>query len=408
MVELDGRGTAVDFVLLGEELARVRGAAKGSETRQELRAFAAELANQTTSAYGVGDYASRVRSSATLRALHQMGPRIAESAATCPLDPEDVSDLVGKLESRLYRMDSEVAKTEPSSLREGIAQAFRDMEAAAQRDGRTGLRTGFYDLDDMLCGLKAGDLVIVGARPSMGKTAFGFQTCMWAALNTAHHIERQANVLFFSAEMQITQIALRALSLSTGLPAQALQSGRLTEEDWGNVSAARDAIERAPLAIDDTPKISVRAIRAKARHWAATTGLDMILVDYVQLVQPAHRHKDRHLEVAAIGRDLKTMARELGIPVIAISQLSRAVESRADKRPMLSDLKESGDLEQDADVVLLLYRAAYYDGDAPMSDAEVICAKNRGGPTGTIKLLWDGQGTRFKNPSQDLAYVTEL
>jgi replicative DNA helicase len=259
----------------------------------------------------------------------------------------------------------------------------------------TGTATGYHDLDELLSGLQPSTLNIVGARPAMGKTAF--------ALGIATHVAQtsQQPVLVFSLEMGHAELAQRILSSESRVDSQKLRTGRLTESDWSKVGRAIGRLE-VPLFLDDNPSITVMEIRAKARRIKARHGgLALIVIDYLQLMTGSSGSENRQLEVSEMSRNLKILARELEVPIIALSQLSRQLESRADKRPMLADLRESGSLEQDADVVMFIYRDEVYNPESPdKGSAEVIVAKHRSGPIGTKRLVFLGPYTRFDNAAR--------
>jgi replicative DNA helicase len=268
-------------------------------------------------------------------------------------------------------------------------------ETFARGDSITGTATGYDDLDELLSGLQPSTLNIVGARPAMGKTALG--------LGIATHVAQKTSlpVLVFSLEMGHHELTQRILSSEAQVDSMKIRNGRLSEADWGLIGRAIGRLE-VPLFLDDNPRVTVMEIRAKARRLKARHGgLALIVIDYVQLMSGGESPENRQLEVSEISRNLKILARELEVPIVALSQLSRNLESRGEKRPMLSDLRESGSLEQDADVVMFLYRDEVYNADsADKGSAEVIVAKHRSGPIGTVRLVWRGQYTRFDNAAR--------
>ena len=256
----------------------------------------------------------------------------------------------------------------------------------------TGLATGFIDLDYKTSGLQNSDLILIAARPSMGKTAFVLNIAQYMAF----HQDR--TVAIFSLEMSKEQLVNRLLSMESRVDAQVLRNGNLTDEDWTNLIEGAGIVGNSRLIIDDTPGISVTELRSRCRNYKLEHHLDIIMIDYLQLMQGRGRSESRQQEISEISRSLKEIARELQVPVVALSQLSRAVEQRPDHRPMLSDLRESGAIEQDADVVMFLYREDYYKKDTEMKDiAEVIIAKQRNGPIGTVQLAWLAKYTKFGN-----------
>ncbi|HJL99733.1 MAG TPA: replicative DNA helicase, partial [Acidimicrobiales bacterium] len=260
----------------------------------------------------------------------------------------------------------------------------------------TGLPTGYLDFDELLSGLQPSNLVIVGARPSMGKTAFGLGMAANAAL------EAQRPVLFFSLEMGHLELTQRMLCSDARVDSQRMRNGNLAEDDWPKITRAVGKLGEAPIWIDDNPNLTVMEIRAKARRLKSRLGdLGLIVVDYLQLMSGRGTAENRQVEVSEMSRGLKILARELDTPIVALSQLSRALESRTDKRPMLADLRESGSIEQDADVVAFIYRDEVYNPESPdIGSAEVIVAKHRNGPTGTVRLAWLSNYTRFANMSR--------
>jgi replicative DNA helicase len=278
-------------------------------------------------------------------------------------------------------------------IKEVVLNALDKIEAASRSKGSvTGLATGFIDLDYRTAGFQPSDLILIAARPSMGKTAF--------VLNIAEYMAFRSNqtVAIFSLEMSKEQLVNRMFSLESRVDAQVLRTGNLTDNDWASLIEAAGVIGKSNLIIDDTPGISVTELRSKCRKYKLEHNLSIIMIDYLQLMQGSKKAESRQQEISDISRSLKEIARELQVPVVALSQLSRAVEQRPDHRPMLSDLRESGAIEQDADVVMFLYRDDYYNHDTEKKDvAEVIIAKQRNGPIGTVELAWLPRFTKFAN-----------
>ncbi len=337
-----------------------------------------------------GRYARIVKKLALLRRLIDVGSEIAEIGYGLP---EDVTAAVDRAESLVYGVVQRRVTTSSSSIDELMADALDQLEMRYQRGEEiTGVPTGFHDLDRQLSGLQPADLVVLGGRPGSGKTAF--------ALNVAAHAAMVARrpTLMFSLEMSKVQLTDRLLCAEGRVDSSRMRTGRLLDTDWPKVSAAVGRIHGAPLQIDDDPGVTVMDIRAKARRARADLGdLGLIMVDCIQLMTGRHNAEARQVEISEISRGLKLLARELECPVLALSQLSRNLESRADNRPMLSDL-ESGALEQDADVVIFLYRDELYHDDTPdRGITEVIVAKHRSGPTGTTKLAYLDNYTKFAN-----------
>ena len=268
-----------------------------------------------------------------------------------------------------------------------------NIEAASRNRGAvTGIATGFYDLDYKTAGLQSSDLILLAARPSMGKTAF--------VLNIAEHIAVKNNITtaIFSLEMSRTQLVNRMFSMNSRVDAQMLRTGNLEDADWANLMESARIIGESGLIIDDTPGISITELRSKCRKFKLEHNLGLVIIDYLQLMSGSGRSESRQQEISEISRSLKALAREIQCPVVALSQLSRAVEKRDDKRPMLSDLRESGAIEQDADVVMFIYRDEYYNKESEEAGiTEIIVAKQRNGPTGTVKLGWQAEYTKFVN-----------
>jgi len=364
-----------------------------------------ELAQSVPSASATRRYAEIVRDRAVLRKLIAAGDEIAASA----FNPQgrEVADLLDEAESRVLRIGEESARGRG---------AFQGMDALAARlidrvtelaeNGAgdvTGVRTGFYDLDRSTAGLQAGDLVILAARPSMGKTSL--------ALNFAESVAIDAGlaVLVFSMEMSGDQLALRMARSQGRIDQQHLRTGRLDNEEWSRLAVATERVSAAPIHIDETPGLTITDLRARARRKARTLGrVFLIVVDYLQLMAGSGSSdgENRAAELGEISRGLKGLAKELGCPVVALSQLNRGVEQRTNKRPLMSDLRESGALEQDADVVMFIYRDEYYNADSKEPGvAEVIIAKQRCGPTGTVRLSFERSHTRFSNLDMSPRYI---
>jgi replicative DNA helicase len=352
-----------------------------------------ELQNATPAISNVARYGKIVQDTAALRRLIGVAGEIAEIAY---MEPDDVAKAIDDAESKVFEVAEQRVADTIKPLGELLQLVNDHLEKTYERGSAiTGTATGFHDLDELLSGLQPSTLNIVGARPAMGKTAF--------ALGIATHVAQTANqpVLVFSLEMGHTELAQRILSSESRVDSQKLRTGRLTEADWSKVGRAIGRLE-VPLFLDDNPSITVMEIRAKARRIKARHGgLALIVIDYLQLMTGSSGSENRQLEVSEMSRNLKILARELEVPIIALSQLSRQLESRADKRPMLADLRESGSLEQDADVVMFIYRDEVYNSESPdKGSAEVIVAKHRSGPIGTKRLVFLGPYTRFDNAAR--------
>ena len=346
-----------------------------------------------TSAH-VRHYAKIIEQKSILRKLIKASAEISGKSYEAR---ESVEAILEQAEKAVFDIAQKRNAREFAHIHEALVESINKVERIYLSGAKiTGLETGFYDLDYKTAGLQPSDLFLIAARPSMGKTAF--------ALNIAQHvaIRQQKPTAIFSLEMSKEQLANRLLCAEAMLDAQKLRTGDLQDADWNKIIGAMPALSKAPLYIDDTPGITSAEVRAKCRKLKLEKGLDLIMIDYLQLMGGSGRSDSRQQEISEISRSLKALAREMNAPVIALSQLSRACESRADHRPMLSDLRESGAIEQDADVVSFLYRDEYYHPDTEHKNvAEVIIAKQRNGPTGTVMLTWLGQYTKFANASRE-------
>jgi replicative DNA helicase len=315
----------------------------------------------------------------------------------CYESPDDVEEILDQAEQHIFEIGSQGKQQGFIALKDVLMQAFDRIERLYdEKKGVTGISTGFTDLDQISSGLQESDLIIVAARPSMGKTTL--------ALNMAQHIavKDKKKVAFFSLEMSKEQLAQRLLCAQAQIDAQNMRRGTLSPDDWQRLTRAVGPLSDAELYIDDTASLSVMEIRAKSRRLKAEKGLDIIFVDYLQLMRGFSRAESRQQELSEISRSLKALAKELNVPVIALSQLSRAVERRDNKRPILSDLMESGGIEANADMVLFIYRESYYNKDSEKANvAEIIVAKQRNGPVGTIELYFHNRFTKFANIARE-------
>jgi replicative DNA helicase len=385
ITNLYARGEPVDPVTVADELRRagLLDAVGGSATLISLQA-------NTPAIGSAARYARIVEEHALLRRLIAVAGEIAELGYSVP---EDVAAALDRAEAMIFEVAERKSVDTLSSLRDLLAVTLDGLEALYERsDTVTGVPTGFVDLDERLSGLQPSNLVIVGARPGMGKTSFALGLAAHAAL------ERRIPVLVFSLEMSHLEIAQRLLCAEAKVDSHRLRTGRLTEADWTRISQAIGRLGEAPIFVDDNPNLTVMDIRAKARRLKSRDGLGLVVVDYLQLMTGRTSAENRQVEVSEISRGLKILARELELPVVALSQLSRNLEMRADKRPVLADLRESGSLEQDADVVLFIYRDELYHPDSQSrGSAEVIIAKHRNGPTGVVQLAFLDHCTRFAN-----------
>jgi replicative DNA helicase len=386
MERLSERGDAIDLVTLKEELTR-----GGDLEEVGGAAYLVSLVDGVPRSTNVEHYARIVKEKAALRGLILASQQISARAYEAEDDPNVILD---EAEQAIFAIAEDRARVGFVSMREIVDESMPKIEQLfEQRRLVTGVSTGFTDLDQMTRGLQPGDLVIVAARPSMGKTSL--------VLNIAEHasIKDGQTVGFFSLEMSREQLFIRLLTSVARIDAHRLMTGAVGSRDYEGLSHGVGVLSEARLFIDDSPGLGVLEMRAKSRRLAAEHGLGLIIVDYLQLMTGRGRFDNRTLELAAISRGLKGLAKELRIPVVALSQLSRAPETRSDHRPLLSDLRESGALEQDADVVLMLYRADMYPDAKPEEEgkAELIIAKQRNGPTGTVHLAFLKQHTRFED-----------
>ena len=389
MVDLNERGQAIDLVTLRDELSR-----SGDLEPVGGPAYISSLADGVPRSTNVEHYARIVKERATLRNLIAAANRIEAEAFAAR---EDASVVLDRAEQEIFSIAEGRIHTGFVPLGELAEASFSTIERLQSvQSAVTGVPTGFADIDELTAGLQPADLVIVAARPSMGKTAF--------ALNIGAHVgtsdERTVGV--FSLEMSKEQLFMRMLTSAAQIDSHRFRTGLLTESDYGRLSDAMSFLSDARVYIDDTPSLGVLEMRAKSRRLKAEHGLDLVIIDYLQLMQGRGRFENRNQEIASISRSLKALAKELDVPVMALSQLSRAPESRGDKRPQLSDLRESGALEQDADVVLFIFREDMYEETPENANvAEIIIGKQRNGPTGTVKLAFLKQQTRFENLSHD-------
>ncbi|CAN5751815.1 replicative DNA helicase [soil metagenome] len=390
MILLSERGDAIDFITLKEELSK-----SGELETVGGPAYIASLADGVPRSANVEYYSKIVKEKSTLRSLIYSAQKILVEA----YDAEQEADLLlDEAERSIFAIAEDRIRAGFVPLRDLVQTSFATIEKLQQHKGMvTGVATGFVDLDEMTSGLQPSDLILVAARPSMGKTSF--------VLNIAQHIGTSTDMTvgFFSLEMSKEQLFMRMLTSEARIDAHRFRTGYLNEKDYGRLSHALGTLAEAKVFIDDTASIGVLEMRAKARRLKAEHGLHLLVIDYIQLMQGRGRFESRQTEIASISRSLKGLAKELGVPIVALSQLSRASETRADHRPQLSDLRESGALEQDADVVMFIYRAEQYrDSDGnPNTDeqgtAEIIIGKQRNGPVGTAKLAFIKEHTRFEN-----------
>jgi replicative DNA helicase len=383
VLDLYSHGGAVDAVTVAEDLRR-NGALADVGGAPFLHTLVAGVPTAANAAY----YARIVKEAGVLRRLIDVGTRIVQVGYETPQDVERAVDLA---ESWVYQVAQGRVSEDYQSLRDVLTGTLEAIERLHE-DHRemTGVPTGFAELDRLTSGLQPSNLIIVAARPSVGKSTLG--------LDVARHASVRAGVptVVFSLEMSRTELVQRPMCAECTVDMQRLRTGRMEESDWTRLTRSLGRLADAPLYIDDSPGTTMMEIRAKCRRLKQRHGLGLVVVDYLQLMQPSRRFENRQQEVSEISRSMKLLAKELEVPVIAISQLSRQTESRSDRRPMLSDLRESGALEQDSDVVLFIYRDELYDPESPRKgEADLILAKHRNGPTDTVTVTFQGQYSRF-------------
>ena len=385
MVELYTENVPVDLITLQNRL-------KEKDVPPEISSleFVRDMITKVPTSVNVGTYAKIVSEKAALRRLIRVNEEIASA---CYAGKDSVEEIMEDTEKKIFQVLQRKTNDEFVPIKDVVLNALDKIEAASRMKGSvTGMPTGFIDLDYKTSGFQPSDLILIAARPSMGKTAF--------VLNIAEYMAFRSNetVAIFSLEMSKEQLVNRLFALESRVDSQILRTGNLSDNDWSSLIEAAGVIGRSNLIIDDTPGISVSELRSKCRKYKLEHNLGIIMIDYLQLMQGSRKSESRQQEISDISRSLKEIARELQVPVVALSQLSRAVEQRPDHRPMLSDLRESGAIEQDADVVMFLYRDDYYNHDTEKKDvAEVIIAKQRNGPIGPVELAWLPRYTKFAN-----------
>lgn len=383
MVELYNEGQPVDLVTLQNRL-------KEKDVPSEVASleFVSDIVTAVPTSANVKYYANIVKENAIKRKLIRVTEGIEND---CYAGKEPLESLLEKTEQDVFKLLSVRQTGDFVPIRQVVMNALEKIEKASQQQGTvTGIPTGFIDLDYRTAGLQPSDLILVAARPSMGKTAF--------VLNIAQHVAFRANMCtaIFSLEMSKEQLVNRLFSLESSVDAQLLRTGNLSDADWEKLVEGAGIIGDSDLIIDDTPGISISELRSKCRKYKLEHDLKLIIIDYLQLMTGPG--ESRQQEISNISRSLKALARELSVPVVALSQLSRQVEQRPDHRPMMSDLRESGAIEQDADVVMFIYRDDYYNKDTDLKGiSEIIIAKQRNGPIGTVELAWLPQYTKFAN-----------
>ena len=381
----DSKG--IDAILIDEEIKK-----SNSKNKEEILEVLSDILDEITSSYNLLEYANLIKEKAMLRRLGNVGAEITQLAYNDIRPAEDIIDIA---ESMVLNLSKKILKNSIVDMKTAGVDEIMRMERVSDNRGKTlGISTGFIDLDRMTSGLNNSDLIILAARPAMGKTAFALNL----ALNAG---KEQKNVLVFSLEMPAQQLYQRLLSIESGIPQHKLKNVYLEEDEWTKLTVATLNLSKTSIFVVDLPYTNVLEIRSYARKMKSQKKLDLIIIDYLQLINGTGRggsEFSRQQEISDISRSLKGLARELDVPVIALSQLSRAVESRVDKRPMLSDLRESGAIEQDADIVAFLYREEYYIPETENKGiTELIIGKHRNGATGTVKLNFLSEFTKFTN-----------
>ena len=390
MVELCNEGQPVDLITLQNRL-------KEKELPPDISSmeYVRDLIAAVPTSANVKYYANIVSEKAVLRRLIRTTEEVANA---CYLEKDSTETILEESEKKLFNILQRTNGSDYVPIQQVVLNAVSNIEKASKLKGSvTGIPTGFVDLDYKTSGLQPSDFILVAARPSMGKTAFVLNMAQYMAFR------KDKSVAIFSLEMSKEQLVNRLFSLESKVDSQKIRTGSLEDEDWAKLIEGAGVIGNSRLIIDDTPGISISELRSKCRKFKLEQGLDIIIIDYLQLMSGSGRGGDsRQQEISDISRALKGVARELNVPVVALSQLSRAVEKRDDKRPMLSDLRESGAIEQDADVVMFIYRDDYYNKDTENKNmAEIIIAKQRNGPIGTVNLVWMPEYTRFVNAKKD-------
>ncbi len=383
ILSLYSHGEPTDVIAVTDELTK-----SGELTRAGGAEYLHTLTGLVPTAANAGFYAGIVAEKAVLRRLVEAGTRIVQMGYA---SEGEVLDLVNNAQAEIYSVTGGVEAEDFVPLTVAVTTAIDEIEAAKGRDGMmTGVPTGFAELDELTNGLHPGQLIIVAARPALGKSTLALDFARAAS------IKHDLPSIIFSLEMGRSEIAMRLLSAESAIPLQNMRKGTVDSRDWTTIASTRGRINDAPLYIDDSPNMTLVEIRAKCRRLKQRVGLKMVIIDYLQLMTSGKRVESRQQEVSEFSRALKLLAKELQVPVIALSQLNRGPEQRADKMPALSDLRESGSLEQDADMVILLHRESAYEKDNPRAgEADFIVAKHRNGPTRTITVAFQGHFSRF-------------
>lgn len=388
ILDLYGRGEPADAVTVAAALTK-----SGDIARVGGAPYLHTLVSMVPTAANANYYGRIVREQAILRRLVEAGTRIVHMGYS---GTGDVDDMVDRAQAEVYDVTDRRSSEDYLPLREIMGDALNEIEAISNRGGEmVGVPTGFTDLDSLTNGLHPGQLVIVAARPALGKSTLGLDICRAAS------IKHGLTSVIFSLEMSRNEIVMRLLSAEAQVPLQHMRSGTMNDSDWSKLASKMGNVSEAPLFIDDSPNLTLMEIRAKCRRLKQRHDLRLVVVDYLQLMTSGKRVENRQQEVSEFSRSLKLLAKELDVPVIAISQLNRGPEQRQDKRPMLSDLRESGSLEQDADMVVLLHREDAYEKESPRAgEADLIVAKHRNGPTAVVTVAFQGHYSRFADIAQ--------
>ena len=386
ILDLNRKSLPVDVLTVSEELKK-----RGSLNMVGGRAYVASLSSSTPTTSNAPEYARIVSEKAAIRRLISAADGIVDKGYDGGMAASQMIDFA---EREIFEISQSRQKGKYTHIQEALLSNLDAIDKASQmEDGLTGITTGFADLDAKTSGLQKSDLIILAARPAMGKTAFALSLARNAA------VKGNASVMIFSMEMAKEQLSQRLLSMESKVELQKLKKGNLDRRDWEDINIAMDVLSGTNIHIDDTAGISIMEMKSKCRRLKAEKGLDLVVIDYLQLMNPEGKADSRTQEISVLSRNLKLLARELDCPVLVLSQLSRAPETRTDHRPMLSDLRESGSIEQDADIVIFLYRDEYYNKEntEKPGECEVIVAKHRSGPTGTIDVSWIERYTQFKD-----------
>ena len=391
ILELYNENVTVDVITVPERLRK-----KGVPEEVGSPANMAEIATAIPASVRAKDYAEIVRTNSTLRKLIKL---CENTAKECYSGGNSIDTILETTEQKIFKLvQGYMGGSKNESMKDIVLSIIKEMEIAANNKGEfTGIPTGFTDLDNMLTGMHGGELIIVAARPAMGKTAF--------VLNIVHHLAIKKNVpcLLFSLEMSKEQLGSRIMAIDAMVDSKAMKlSHTLTDDDWDKLAETMDVMVKAPIYMVDNSSISISELRSLARMHKQNHNIGLIVIDYLQLMSSTGKVESRQNFIADVSRSLKNLARELNVPIIALSQLSRGVESRNDKMPVMSDIRESGAIEQDADVIMFIHRDEYYNPDTTQkpNTAEINVAKNRSGETGTIDLRWIGKYTKFANPEK--------